>query len=105
MVIIAKTTLEKFSSIHKLAAEPLNTWYKIVKQADWRNFSDMRTTFNSVDNVGNDRYCFNIKGNDFRLIALILFKTRTVFILWFGTHAEYDKLSKTTGAGNVTHNK
>ncbi len=58
-----------------------------------------------VDAVGNDRYCFNIKGNDFRLIVLIIFRTRTVFVLWFGSHAEYDKLNKSIGAANVTHDK
>ena len=37
-------------------------------------------------------YVFNIKGNHYRLIALIIFKKRTVFILFIGDHKEYDKL-------------
>jgi len=52
----------------------------------------MRKTFNSVDAVGNDRYVFNIKGNSYSLIALIIFKARTIFILFIGTHTEYDKI-------------
>jgi mRNA interferase HigB len=52
----------------------------------------MRNTFNSVDAVGNDRYVFNIKGNSYRLIALIIFKVQTVLILFVGTYAAYDKI-------------
>ena len=56
----------------------------------------MKNSFNSVDAVGNDRYVFNIKGNDYRLIALIIFKVRTVFILFIGTHRDYDKVDAKT---------
>jgi len=56
----------------------------------------MKNTFNSVDAVGNDRYVFNIRGNNYRLIALIIFKVRTVFILFIGTHKEYDKVKAST---------
>ena len=61
----------------------------------------MRNTFNSVDAAGNDRYVFNIKGNSYRLIALIIFKVRTVFILFVGTHKEYDRID----AGKVEFKK
>jgi mRNA interferase HigB len=101
MVIISKTTLAEFGDRHETAKEPLNNWYGVTKKSDWRNFTDVKNTFGSVDAVGNDRYCFNIKGNNFRLIALINFRIRTVFILWFGTHAEYDKMNKMTGAKNL----
>jgi mRNA-degrading endonuclease HigB of HigAB toxin-antitoxin module len=57
--------------------DSLNNWYVITKAVNWNSFSSMKQTFNSVDSVGNDRYCFNIKGNEFRLIVLIIFKTRT----------------------------
>ncbi len=39
---------------------------------------------------------FNIKGNKYRLIALIQFTIRTVYILFVGTHAEYDKINAST---------
>lgn len=49
--------------------------------------------FNTVDYVGNDRYVFNIKGNDYRLIVVIRFVKGRVFIRFIGTHAEYDKIT------------
>lgn len=105
MVIISKTTLTDYGNIHTNAAEPLNNWYAIASKANWGNFSDVKQSFNSVDAVGNDRLVFNIKGDNYRLITLVLFRVRTVFVLWIGTHAEYDKLNKHTGAANVQYDK
>jgi mRNA interferase HigB len=68
-------------------------WYDETKSADWKNFTELRKTFNTADHVGNDRYVFDVKGNQYRLIALIIFKVRTVFILFIGTHKEYDEVN------------
>jgi mRNA interferase HigB len=92
MVIISKTILREFGEQHPDAIESLNSWYENTKDADWGKFSDIKETFNSVDYVKNDRYVFNIKGNRYRLIALIFFDIRTVFIRFLDTHAEYDKI-------------
>lgn len=101
MVIISKAVLRAFSKSHADSEAPLEDWYELAKNADWKNFNEMKSTFNSVDAVGNDRYVFNIKGNSYRLIALIIFKARTVFILFVGTHGEYDKIN----ASKITFKK
>ena len=88
MVIISKAVIREFTTMHADAEWPLDNWYELTANADWKNFNEMKYTFNSVDAVGNDRYVFNIKGNDYRLIALIIFKVRTVFILFIGTHKQ-----------------
>ena len=54
--------------------------------------ADVKNEFNHVDFVGNDRYVFNIKGNKFRLVAIIHFNIRTLYIRFIGTHTEYDKI-------------
>ena len=64
----------------------------ISKEAKWECFADIKKTFNSVDSVGNKRYVFNIKGNDYRLIVLIKFTVSHVLIRFVGTHKEYDKI-------------
>ncbi len=56
----------------------------------------MRQFSNSVDYVGNFRYVFNIRGNHYRLIAAIVFSTRTVFVKFVGTHQQYDNIDATT---------
>jgi mRNA interferase HigB len=70
----------------------LNEWWKKNKEANWASLADIRRTFNSVDFVGNDRYVFNIKGKKYRLVAMIFFDKRTLYIRFVDTHAEYDKI-------------
>jgi len=96
MVVLIKKTLSVFAEKHPVSAVSLNNWYDRVKAADWNKLADMRKEFNNVDYVGNDRYVFNIKGNDFRLVAMIFFDKRTVFICFIGTHTEYDKIDCST---------
>jgi mRNA interferase HigB len=48
----------------------------------------------SILNAG--RVVFNIKGNDYRLIARTRYRTCVAAIRFFGTHAEYDKVDAKT---------
>jgi len=48
--------------------------------------------FPSADYVGNGRVIFNIKGNDYRLIVIVLYVINVVEVRWIGTHAEYNKI-------------
>ena len=93
MIIITKGVIHAFSAKHKYATVPLNDWYKKTKPAQWSNFSEVRRTFNSVDSLGNDQYVFNIGGNNFRLVAMIHFDIRTLYIRAILTHREYDTLN------------
>ncbi|GAA0545181.1 type II toxin-antitoxin system HigB family toxin [Chitinophaga japonensis] len=93
MVIIARKVINEFANMHPDSIDPLWNWYRITFQADWRNFAEVKASFNHVDYVGNNLYIFNIRGNDYRLIARIIFKVRTVYIRFIGTHAQYDKVN------------
>jgi mRNA interferase HigB len=96
MVVISKTKLIEFGRNHADAIEALNDWWRKAKMADWPTFLEIKETFNSVDYVGNDRYVFNIKGNKYRMVAMVFFDIRTVYIRFIGTHAEYDKIDCST---------
>jgi len=74
----------------------LRDWYFKTKRSEWDNLNDIKQTFNSVDYVGNNRYVFNIKGNDYRLVAIIVFASKKIYIRFIGTHAEYDKIDCST---------
>ena len=76
--------------MHGDLSAPLDVWYRIVKKAEWRSLDDVRRVFPSADGV--DRYTvFNIKGNSFRLIAEINYRTGRLFIRHVLTHAEFDR--------------
>lgn len=93
MVVISYGVIRDFSAQHPDAMDALNNWYTITEKSDWANYNEIREIFNSVDAVGNDRYVFNIRGNNYRLIALVQFNVRTVYILFIGTHKSYDKIN------------
>lgn len=92
MRVISKKTLVHFYSKHVDAQTALEDWYRKVTKANWSNFSDLRNTFNSADSVGNKRYVFNIKGNNYRLVVIVLFVAKQVYIRFVGTHNDYDKI-------------
>lgn len=92
MVIIAKRTINAFIEKYPGSAKALLEWYLKVKESEWTNFSDIRKVFGATDSGGNGLYIFNIGGNKYRLVARIIFRVRTAFIRFIGTHAEYDKV-------------
>jgi len=42
------------------------------------------------------RVVFNIKGNDFRLIALVEYRAGVLVIRFFGSHEDYDHIDAET---------
>jgi len=92
MRIITYKAIDKYSELHPDAKLALDEWYTKTEQSQWNCFADVKKTFNSVDNVGNKRYVFNIKGNSYRVITLILYMPKIVYIRFIGTHSEYEKI-------------
>jgi len=92
VVIITKTKIIDFYSLNLKAKEVLLRWYHGVVLSDWSDFHSMKQSYNSVDTVGNDRFVFNVAGNNYRIVAMIHFSTRTVYIRFVGTHKQYDKI-------------
>ena len=92
MRVITFRKILEFSLIYADADVALREWYKKTQNADWSCFADIKKSFNSVDSVGNSRYVFNIKGNNYRLVAIVLFKMKTVYIRYIGTHSDYERV-------------
>lgn len=92
MRIFTEKTLKEYIEIHSDAKTAIQEWVDIVKRSEWTCFADVRRTFNSADAVGNQRYVFNIKGNCYRIVAVIKFTIKFVYIRFIGTHSEYDRI-------------
>jgi len=92
MRVITYKTIERYVDLHADAKLALDEWYIKTEQSRWNNFAEMKQTFNSVDSIGNKRYVFNIKGNAYRVVAIILFVPKIVYLRFIGTHAEYNKI-------------
>jgi mRNA interferase HigB len=80
----------QFFREHKQAEEPLKQWRTAVQAVEWKNFPDVRATFASADWV-DGKIVFDIKGNDYRLIAIAQFERGRLYIRHVLTHEEYDK--------------
>lgn len=92
MRIISFKKIREFSEQYADAELALREWFVKVNKAQWQNISDIKQMFNSVDFVGNDHYVFNIRGNNYRLIATVRFDYGIVYIRFIGTHSQYDKI-------------
>ncbi|MEG1554617.1 MAG: type II toxin-antitoxin system HigB family toxin [Rikenellaceae bacterium] len=92
MRIFTEQTLKDYIAQHPDVKTALQEWVVIVKKSDWTCFADIKNSFNSVDSVGNQRYVFNVKGNSFRLVVIVKFTIKYVYIRFIGTHTEYDKI-------------
>lgn len=90
MRIIKRGALEAFWRVHPDAKAGLESWYAVVRSADWQTPAEMKRIYPSADLVGR-RTVFNIAGNKYRLIARVNYKSQRVFVLSLLTHAEYDR--------------
>lgn len=96
MRIVTFKRIQDFSEHQPDVAVALQVWYQKTSKADWHTLADIRRMFGTADYVGNNRYVFNIKGNRYRLVAIVIFASKKVYIRFIGTHNEYDKIDCTT---------
>lgn len=91
MRVVSRKKIVDYYTKHSSSKTALEEWHKKTSRAEWKNLNELKQTFASADYVGNNRVVFNIKGNDFRLVAIVIYPSQKVYIRWIGTHAEYDK--------------
>ncbi|QEM83109.1 type II toxin-antitoxin system HigB family toxin [Halomonas binhaiensis] len=72
------------------AATALNSWYRLMKTSEPKDFAAMKGIFPAADKVGS-YHVFDIGGNKIRLIATVHYRAKRVFIRHILDHAEYDK--------------
>lgn len=64
----------EFWQKHPDAEQALKTWYGIVRRAKWQSPSDIREIFGSADFLQDNRICFNIRGNNYRLVVKVIYE-------------------------------
>lgn len=96
MNLIKQKTLLEYCEMHPQAKQQLFAWAAEVKKASWETPHEVKERYASASILENDRVCFNIKGNDYRLIVGIHYQKKFVYLKWFGSHSEYDKIDANT---------
>ena len=89
MHIISKKRLVLAANKHPDAAASHMRWYRVAKKAIWNDIHETRADFPHADPVGKFTV-FNIKKNDFRLITVIHYNRRKVYIRAVLTHSDCD---------------
>ena len=93
MRVIARKILREFWVKHSDCEQQLKAWYREVEKGKWNNLNELKLEYPNASILENNRVCFNIKGNNYRLIVKINFPYQMVWIRFIGTHAEYDKIN------------
>ena len=93
MHIISLKPLREFWRNHPQAEGPLRQWHSIVEHVDFQDFNHVRQFFRSADYVP-PYVIFDIGGNNFRVVVVIQYQGKRVYVREVMTHREYDNWCK-----------
>jgi mRNA interferase HigB len=102
MIVIGTDVVDQFFVDHaghkgiKAARLQYQAWLALVSRAKWRNPEDVKASYPKASILRASRVVFNIKGNDYRLIAALQYRAGVLAVRFFGTHAEYDQVDAET---------
>lgn len=102
MLVIGTDIVERYFAARsghrsiKAARSQYDAWLAIVETANWRTPEDVKRAHPKVSILKGGRLVFNIKANDYRLIALAQYRDGVLIIRFFGSHAEYDRVDAET---------
>jgi mRNA interferase HigB len=102
MIVIGTDVVENYFADRaghkgiKAARSQYEAWLDIVARAEWRNPEDVKASYPKASILKAGRVVFNIKGNDYRLVARVQYQAGALAIRFFGTHAEYDEIDAET---------
>lgn len=92
MRVNAISTLKAYWSKNKSAEQSLKSWVQEAENSNWKNSAELKGKFRNASDINSKRVVFNVKGNQFRLIVDIEYRLKIIFIVWVGTHSQYDKI-------------
>jgi len=56
----------------------------------------IKEVYKNASFVANNRVVFNIKGNHYQLVVVVIYQYDVVYIRFVGTHEEYDRIDVIT---------
>lgn len=92
MRIIAVKTLTEYWEEFPAAKQSLLAWYEEAETMVWNSPNELKEQYRNASIITDKRVVFNIHGNSYRLIVDIEYRLKIIFVVWFGTHKQYDKI-------------
>ena len=68
------------------------SWYEETEAAQWNHPNELKEQYRLASIITEKRVILNIYGNSYRLIVDIEYRLKIVFVIWFGTHKQYDNV-------------
>lgn len=105
MRIVKEKTLTDYckQSKNQQAEESVKAWIYEVRFSTWNSANELKAKYGNASIIRSKRVVFNIKGNDYCLIVDLEYKLKLVFVVWFGTHKDYDKIDAKTVRYETSH--
>ena len=92
MKILVRRTILYYAKIYPSASDALLIWYHEFSKFGFANFNELKRVYRYASIISHQRVVFNVKGNSYRLIVSINFQQQACYVIWFGTHKEYDQI-------------
>ena len=102
MIVIGTDVVEAYFAAHaghrgiRAARAQYDAWLAIMEASHWNNPAEVKKAHPKASILKGGRVVFNIKANDYRLIALVRYQADVVMIRFFGSHEECDKIDAET---------
>lgn len=96
MRVFNSSTLLGFAKSHAGANSAFRELNRTLRAAEWQSNQDILAAYPGARPIKGGRVVFNVKDNEYRVIARIDFQFQALFIKFVGTHAEYDKIDPET---------
>lgn len=91
MRLIGRDILNDFRRRHSDADGPVKAWVAEVEDAQWSKPAEVKERHPRASILAGNRMVFRLKGNDYRLLVRISYKSQIVQVDRIGIHAEYDR--------------
>jgi mRNA interferase HigB len=102
MIVIGTDVVERYCAARgghrgiRAARAQYDAWRAIAESAQWKTPQDVKKAHPKASILKGGRVVFNIKANDYRLIAVVQYENGVMMIRFFGSHEEYDKVDAET---------
>jgi mRNA interferase HigB len=102
MIVIGTDVVEAYFAAHRghkgigAARSQYDAWLEIVRNSVPKTPEDIKKMHPKASILKSGRVVFNIKANDYRLIAVVQYVAGVLNIRFFGSHEEYDEIDAET---------
>lgn len=96
MDIFNSEVIDRCVGRHASSKKAMRKFAETLMHCKAETHTDLLEVFPSADYVGENRYVFDVKGNRYRIICVVVFVHGLASIRFAGTHAEYDKINALT---------